>query len=227
MKFVKIIFSVIFALTTNFASAAMDDSAAMMFSEIYEKLNSVQWGGKNIGVAIEGLENLSPNAHLAATNDRIVLVWRDSIVGNYQKPRFGDWAEYGKITTALIEKMRDRDARLAAMSDDEIYESAVAALMRGIDESGKYIDRQTVLNNSDNRILTSLGISGWRDVGGEFRVGAVVKGSPADVAGVQVYDLIDKVNGRDVAKMSDAEMDVTSLLGPETSTLIFAPSKTA
>ncbi len=207
MKFVKIIFSVIFALTTNFAYAAMDDSAAMMFSEIYEKLNSVQWGGKNIGVAIEGLENLSPNAHLAATNDRIVLVWRDSIVGNYQKPRFGDWAEYGKITTALIEKMRDRDDRLAAMSDDEIYESAVAALMRGIDESGKYIDRQTVLNNSDNRILTSVGISGWREPRGEFRVGAVVRGSPADMAGIQMYDLIDRVNGREVATMSDSELD--------------------
>ncbi len=208
MKISHIIFSMLFALTVNVAGATpVDDSAAKTFAEIYQKLDSVQWGGKNIGVVIESLERLSPNAHLAATDERIILVWRDSIVGNFQKPAFGDWDSYGKITAALIDKMRDRDDSLAALSSDEIYERAFAALMSGIDESGKYIPKKTLLSNAGNRILTSLGISGWRDVGGEFRVGAVVKGSPADIEGVQVYDLIDKVNGRDVASMNDLEMD--------------------
>lgn len=209
MKMLKIIFSVLFALTVNFAYAedGVSDSAAATFAEIYEKLNSVQWGGKNIGVVIENLESLSPNAHLAATDDRIILVWQDSIIGNFQKPSVGDWNTYGKITTSLINKMRERDSYLASLSTEQIYEHAFAALMRGIDESGKYIPKKDILNNSDNRILTSVGISGWRDVGGEFRVGAVVKGSPADMAGIAVYDLIDKVNGRDVAQMSDGELD--------------------
>ena len=208
MKISCLIFSMLFALTVNCASAApVDDSAVKTFSEIYQKLDSVQWGGKNIGVIIESLERLSPNAHLAATDERIILVWRDSIVGNFQKPTVGDWDSYGKITVSLIEKMRDRDNSLAALSMDEIYERAFAALMAGIDESGKYIPKKTLLNNSGNRILTSLGLTGWRDIGGEFRVGAVVKGSPADLAGVQVHDLVDQVNGRDVASMSDVEMD--------------------
>ena len=210
MKISRVIFSMLFALTVNCSYAIQDiNGAESTFAEIYQKLDSVQWGGKNIGVVIESLERLSPDAHLAATDDRIILVWRDSIVGNFQKPARGDWKNYGKITTALINRMRERDGSLAMLSNDEIYERAFAALMHGIDESGKYIPKKTLLSNSDNRILTSLGISGWRDVGGEFRVGAVVKGSPADVAGVQVHDLIDKVNGRDVAKMSDAEMDAT------------------
>lgn len=209
MKISYLIFSVLFALTVNCAHAALDtmDDTVKTFAEIYQKLDSVQWGGKNIGVVIESLEHLSPDAHLAATDDRIIMVWRDSIVGNFQKPRTGDWESYGKITKSLIDKMRDRDNSLAALSNDEIYERAVAALMQGIDESGKYIPKQTLLGNSDNRILTSLGLTGWRDVGGEFRVSSVIKGSPADVAGVQVQDLIDKVNGRDVATMSDAEME--------------------
>lgn len=206
MKISRIIFSMLFALTVNCAHAT-DDGAEKVFAEIYEKLDSVSWGGKNIGVVIESLERLSPNAHLAATDERIVLVWRDDIVGNFQKPTAGDWSAYGKITTSLIDKMRTRDEKLAALSMDEMYERAVAVLMQGIDESGKYIPRKTLLGNRDNRVLTSLGMTGFRDIGGEFRVSALVKGSPADVAGIQLQDLIDKVNGRDVSSMSDDEMD--------------------
>lgn len=207
MKILNLFCAMLLALNVNVVYADVPDAAVGIFAEIYEKLDSVQWGGKNIDVVIESLENLSPNAHLAATDDRIILVWRDSIVGNFQQPRKGDWQAYGKITTALIDKMRDRDDSLAAMSMDEIYQRAFGALMQGIDESGKYIPKKTLLNSSDNRILTSMGITGWRDIGGEFRVGAVVKGSPADVAGIQVYDLIDRVNGRSVSQISDAELD--------------------
>lgn len=207
MKISHLIFSGLFALTASFAYASdANDDTVKTFSEIYQKLDSVQWGGKNIGVVIESLENLSPNAHLAATDDRIILVWRDSIVGNFQKPSAGNWDEYGKITKSLIDKMRDRDDSLAALSSDEMYGRAVAALMSGIDESGKYIPKQTLLQ-TPNRILTSLGIDGWREKNGDFRVGAIVRGAPADVSGIQVSDLIDKVNGRDVATMTDDELD--------------------
>ena len=71
------------------------------FAEIYEKLASVSWGGKNIKIAIEGLENLHPDAHIAATDERVVLVWGDTIVGNYPAPEPRDWNAYGEITTAL------------------------------------------------------------------------------------------------------------------------------
>ncbi len=179
MKISTIICSGLIALTVCVARADVGDAAVNTFAEIYEKLDSVQWGGKNIAVAIESLENLSPHAHLAATDDRIILVWRDSIVGNFAQPRDGDWMGYGKITTALIDKMRDRDDSLAAMSMDEIYERAFDALMQGIDESGKYIPKKNLLTNYDNRILTSVGISGWRDEYGNFRVGSVIGGSPA------------------------------------------------
>ena len=207
MKISHLIFSLVFALTINCAYAATDvDDTVKTFAEIYQKLDSVQWGGKNIGVVIESLEHLSPNAHLAATDDRIILVWRDSIVGNFQKPAAGDWENYGKITKSLIDKMRDRDDSLAALSNEEIYERAVAALMQGIDESGKYIQKQSLLQKP-NRILTSLGIDGWREQTGDFRVSSVIKGSPADVSGIQISDLIDKINGRDVAAMADGELE--------------------
>ncbi len=209
MKISKLICSVLFALTINcaYADSGVNDATVATFAEIYEKLDSVQWGGKNISVVIEGLENLSPHAHLAATDDRIILVWRDSIVGNFEQPKSKDWQGYGKITTALIDKMRDRDAGLARLSNEEIYERAVDALMQGIDESGKYISKKTLMSGVGTRILTSVGISGFREQNGDFRVGTIVSGSPADIAGIKVSDLIDKVNGRDTATMTDAELD--------------------
>ncbi len=210
MKISKIICSMLFALTVFCSggyAADADNSGIKTFAEIYEKLDSVQWGGKNINVVIEGLEHLTPHAHLAATDDRIILVWDDTIIGNFQKPTAGDWNAYAQITVSLIDKMRERDTGLAALSQEEIYEAAFAALMQGIDESGKYISKQTLLNSSENRILTSVGISGWREQTGDFRVGAVVKGSPADMAGIKISDLIDKVNGRKVSEMNDSELD--------------------
>ena len=209
MKISTIICSGLIALTVCVARAdvGVDDAAVETFAEIYEKLDSVQWGGKNIGVVIESLENLSPHAHLAATDARIILVWRDSIVGNFAQPRAGDWAGYGKITTALIDKMRDRDDALAALGVDEIYERAFDALMQGIDESGKYIPKQKLMTNNNNRILTSVGLSGWRDERGNFRVGSIIGGSPADAAGINQYDLIDMINGKNVRDMTDAELN--------------------
>ena len=57
-----------------------------------------------------------------------------------------------------IKKMRARDSGLAALSNEEIYERAVAALMQGIDESGKYISRETILNNSVLEINENLNL---------------------------------------------------------------------
>ena len=205
MKISNVIFSALVALTVNCAFADVDERSVQTFAEIYEKLDSVQWGGKNVGVAIESLENLSPDAHLAATDDRIILVLRDTIVGNFQKPNAGDWQKYGEITVALIDKMREHDAVLGAMSNDAVYEQAFAALMRGINEQGRYISQKSSM--MDNRVLTSMGLTGFRDRGGEFRVDSVIKGSPADYAGIQVQDLVDMVNGKNVSDMSDAEVE--------------------
>ncbi len=176
------------------------------FAEIYEKLASVSWGGKNINVAIEGLENLNQNAHIAATDERVVLVWGDTIVGNYPAPESRDWNAFGEITTALVLKMRERDASMAAASEADIYRAVVDSLMRGIDENGRYIfaDDLTVVN--DGRILTSVGIEGARDERGNFRVLGVYKGSPADSAGIHDGDLIGEINGTLVSEISDSAL---------------------
>ena len=177
------------------------------FADIYEKLDSVKWGGKSINVAIESLENLNKNAHVAATDERVVLVWGDSIIGNYPRPAADDWNGFGEITTALVLKLRANDPILHAASESEIYQMVVDSLMRGIDERGRYVFSRAAEITEDGRILTSVGLNGVRDERGNFRVHGVFKGSPADVAGIHIGDLISHINGTAVSQMSDMELE--------------------
>lgn len=176
------------------------------FADIYEKLDGVKWGGKNINVAIESLENLNTNAHIAATDERVVLVWGDAIIANYPRPAPGDWQGFGEITTALVLKLRANDATLHAASESEMYQMVVDSLMRGIDENGRYIYSRRAEITEDGRILTSVGLEGARDARGNWRVTGVFKDSPADTAGLREGDLIVSINGQNVAAMSDAEL---------------------
>ena len=176
------------------------------FAEIYEKLNDINWAGKNINIAIESLENLNKSAHVAATDERVVLVWQDDIIANYPRPAVADWNGFGEITTALILKLRGVDPYLRGLSENAMYQVVVDSLMQGIDEQGRYIYSRDAEITEDGRILTSVGLEGGRDNRGNFRVTGVFKGAPADVAGIRADDLITKINGVAVANMSDVQI---------------------
>ena len=180
--------------------------ASRTFAEIYQKLDDVNWAGKNLNIAIESLENLNKSAHVAATDERVVLVWGDDIIANFPRPAANDWNGFGEITTALILKMRAYDANLRQMSESEMYQAVVDSLIRGVDENGRYIFSKAAEIAEDGRLLTSVGVEGARDARGNFRVNGIYKGAPADMAGIRAGDLIEQINGRFVADMSDDEL---------------------
>ncbi len=176
-----------------------------VFADIYEKLDGVNWAGKNIDVVIESLEKLNPKAHIASTGERVVLVWGDELIANYPYPTSKDWKEYGEVTTALVLKMREKDDNLRSLQNSALYEVVVNALLTGIDQNGSYIYSRDALKD-DAKILTSIGFDGGRDERGNFRVTGVFKDSPADVAGIKEGDIVSEVNGMRVANISDADM---------------------
>ncbi|MBN1325120.1 MAG: hypothetical protein JW974_02790 [Alphaproteobacteria bacterium] len=178
-----------------------------VFADIYQKLDTVSWGGKNINFAIESLEKISPNAHIAATDDRVVLVWKDSIIANYPRPSAGNWDGFGQITTALVLKFRALIPELEKASESEMYQTVVDALIRGLDENGRYIYSKQAEVLEDGRILTSVGLEGIRDTRGNFRVQGVYKDSSADVAGVKSGDLIKTINSINISDMNDADIN--------------------
>lgn len=175
------------------------------FADIYEKLDGVRWGGRDINVAIESLENLNPHAHIAATDERVVLVWDDAIVANFPRPAAGDWNAFGQITTALVLKMREHDNALRAADAPGVYRAVVDALVRGIDEQGRYIYSRADVASADTRLVTTVGMESSRDARGNWRVHGIYRGAPADVAGIRPGDLITEINGAPAHKMSDAE----------------------
>jgi len=181
--------------------------ASNTFADIYEKLDGVRWGGRNINVAVESLEKLNPHAHIAATDERVVLVWDDAIVANYPRPAARDWNGFGEITTALMLQLRARDANLRRATPTDMYKKVVETLTRGIDENGRYIPSRAAEMAEDGRILTSMGMTGARDERGNFRVHGVFKGAPADAAGIEAGDLISHINGTAVSDMDDAAME--------------------
>lgn len=181
------------------------DAVSQNIADIYEKLDGVRWGGKSVNVAIESLENLHKKAHVAVTDERVIMVWGDEIVANYPLPESGDWAAYGDITTSLILKMREQDMTLKSLGEEDLYKYVVDALVKGIDENGRYIPYGT--SSDDGHIITSAGFTGLRDEYGNFRITGVYNASPAEIAGMKAGDLISKINGRSVAYMTDGELD--------------------
>lgn len=177
-----------------------------IFAEIYEKLDGINWAGKDINIAIESLENLNSKAHIAATDERVVLVWGDDIIANYPRPEPRDWNSFGEITTALVLRMRTVDNNLRLMSESQLYQAVIAALMRGIDENGRYVYSRDAEIAEDGRLLTSVGLEGARDGRGNFRIAGIFKGGPADISGIRPGDLIAQINGVAISGMSDAQV---------------------
>ncbi len=219
MKILKLILAInfIFAPLEVLASELFHDDitiqdginvrqASGVFADIYEKLDGVNWAGKSVDIAIEGLEKINPNAHIAATGERAVLVWGDELIANYPYPESKDWNAYGEITTALILKMREKDEQLRALPQDSLYQVVVNALLSSVDQNGTYVLSRDAINDADKRILTSIGFDGGRDFRSNFRITGVYKDSPADIAGIHEGDIISEVNGKRVSEMSDADM---------------------
>ena len=196
-------------LGANKETIQNDKTAAKIsavFADIYEKLDGVNWAGKDINVAIESLESLNPKAHIAATGERVVLVWGDELIANYPYPKEKDWQEYGQITTALVLRMQEQDEHLRSLSESQLYEVVVNALLAGIDENGSYIYSRDALKDDDTRILTSIGLDGGRDERDNFRITGIYKDSPADIAGLHEGDIISEINGQRVSNMSDGDI---------------------
>ena len=177
-----------------------------VFSEIYEKIYDANLGGKNSALSIEHLERLNPYADITMTESRVVLVWNDKVIGNFPRPDNGDWNAYGQLITALMIRMREQDSGLGSLRDVDLYNAVVRVLLNSIGEKGFYIDPKDEKQDTDAKILTSLGFEGGRDNLGNFRVLAIFKNSPGDKAGIKEGDLISEINGERVANMTDSDL---------------------
>jgi carboxyl-terminal processing protease len=176
------------------------------FADIYEKLDSVKWGGKDIRIAIESIENVESDIKIADTGNRVVVVSKDTIIGNWPRPKDGDWDNFGQITTAIILKLREQNPSIANMDEPMIYKTVVGAIMKGVNENGKYIYSKKEEESKDPHVLTSLGIAGVRTSNGNYILNTIFSGSPADTAGLEDGDILISANGVLLKDLSDMEV---------------------
>lgn len=181
------------------------NDASNTFAEIYQKLDAAKFGGKDIRVALESLETVAgPNSkiHIAATDNRVVIVNGDNIIGTWPRPAERDWRGFGQVTTALLLKIREASPAVRAASQESLYAMTTAAITNAIDANGKYIAPLSI----DDKIITSAGFEGVRDRQGFWLVTGVIKGSQADDNNIADGDVVIGINGFDVSKMKDAEV---------------------
>ncbi|MCL2737526.1 MAG: S41 family peptidase, partial [Alphaproteobacteria bacterium] len=108
--------------------------------------------------------------------------------------------------TAMIIKLREQMPLLRRLDEGSLYEVIVSALMRGIDENGRYVHSRRAEIMNDGRLLTSAGVEGIVDERGNFRITGVYKGSLAADNDIRAGDLIFEINGRRVTEMKEGEI---------------------
>jgi len=176
------------------------------FAEIFEKLESVKWGGKDIRIAIEAIENLHPDITIAATDRSIVILNRDKMLGTWARPDPGDWYSFGQITTAIVLKLREALPGMSHLTVPDLYRAVVTSMMLGVNEEGRYIFSRAEMANNDPNVLTSLGIAGVRTNVGDYVLNTIFRGSPAYNAGLEEGDIIISANGTPLRNLSDMEV---------------------
>ena len=176
------------------------------FAEIFEKLDNVKWGGKDIRIAIEAIENIHPDINIAATDRRIVVLHRSDIIGNWPRPEPGDWKNYGEVTVAVVLKLREVLPGMRNLDVPNIYRAIVGSMMKGLNEEGRYIFSRAEAAENDPFVLTSLGIAGVRTPQGDYVLNTIFRGSPADNAGLSEGDILVSANGVPLRNLSDMEV---------------------
>ena len=173
------------------------------FADIYEKLNSIEWGGKKKSISVNNLDKFYKGFEISSTSDRIIFLFNSNMISNYKSPKIDDWKAQGQLTTALILKLRSIEPKFLKLSKDEIYQIVVKSLMHSIDESGKYISDKNL--SKFGTILTSLGINGYKSKDGNFYISGIIQNSVAYDADINIGDIVTEINGISVNKIKNSE----------------------
>ncbi len=180
------------------------------FADVYEKLDQNNWNNDQAANGmtriIQSIETIDPRVGISVTGPRMVIVYDDTIAGNYELPKIGKWNDWGELTTAIILNLREKLPNLAKANDQQIYFAVVGAMMNELDPSGGYIYPEMIQVKQQGRVLTSLGLAGVRNEDGYYRITSVIQGSMADNAGLKNQDIVLSINGRQATGMSDEEI---------------------
>jgi len=146
-------------------------------------------------------------AHLASIDDRLAILGRDGAIaitfeGNtiaeYAAPAKDDIGEWASLSAAIIRDARSASASVVAQSQDSIYRSVFAGLIKNLDGYSRYLPPDDARRSRATR-------DGYSGIGikisvtdGEFIIHRVLADRPAAAAGLKTNDQITQIDGQPV-----------------------------
>lgn len=212
-------FSPVYASDTTLVQSVdttYSSEMAAFFSDVYENLNIIQSDSMAENVALESLQGLNPNIHIAATDERVILVWKDSIMGTWAKPNTAE--DMGNVTVGMIAELKKVVPSLQSASDNQIYSDVLKSILSDLDINAVYSGPSESVVVDEDKVLTGIGLVGVRDEKGNFRVKGVYKDSPADWSGITENDLIVEINGMATSQFSEGDL-LSEFFGANSGTL--------
>lgn len=167
---------------------------------------------------LRGLGSLDPAITVRRDGNRVLLVHHTRILRTFTAPADMDSLTWGRLMVAGILAARRASEILPHADMEALYQVVLDSTLARLDPFSRYAGRREARRNQSAR-------SGFGGVGmsyelsqGAIVVTDVVDGSPAQAQGLALGDLVIKINGDPVARMT-ADDIAGALRGPIDSTL--------
>ena len=151
--------------------------------------------GKLVLSGLKGLGSYVPGLGFSIDADRFLVYQNGNFIINVTPPYKTDSEGWAWLTIFVITKLREISPELQQAYPEQLYYLILNTMLRQLDNQSKYVHAEQANRISNKEGLSaSIGI-GYRHVGNGIQVIRLFPDSPAEMAGLDVGDLITHVNG--------------------------------
>jgi len=180
-----------------------------VFERAYERISDVYLRPVDLGElaehGLEGLRTLEPAIDVRRDGG-VMRVSGPGGAFDVRTPAGNDPRGWGIATAAAVYRLRAGAPALRGVDPEDIYQPMLEAIVADLDEYSRYANPRRAAEETAVR-------SGYGGIGitlegeaGDFRVGDVFDGGPADRAGLRRGDRILAVDGDPTAAMEPAQL---------------------
>lgn len=172
-------------------------------------------------VALEGMRGLAaidPEIGVSRLDDKILLSAADHVAAEYPAPDEDDVRAWARLTVTVALEARGLSARMQDSGLEKIYEAVFDATLAKLDMFSRYAGTAEARDHRASRNgFGGIGIK-FDMVEGDARIIEVMADAPAGAMGLEVGDIITRIDGESLAGLSKDEIS-KRLRGPVSSAL--------
>jgi carboxyl-terminal processing protease len=170
-------------------------------------------------IALEGMRGLGsidPEVGISRLDGRVLLSASDRVVAEYPAPAEDDTRAWARLTVTVALEARGVSHQVKDAQLEKVYEAVFDATLAKLDVFSRYAGGKEAREHRASRNgFGGIGIK-FDIVDGEPKVIEVMEGSPADLAGVKLNDVITRIENQVVREWGRPEIS-NRLRGPVSS----------